>query len=45
MRLLHNTNNQEFVTWLQELSYNPEWRNRIILPPFLRQTRLINDFY
>ena len=45
MRLLHDANNREFATWLQELSYNPEWRNRITLPPFLRQTRLMNDFY
>ena len=44
MRLLHNTNNREFATWLQELSYNLEWRNCITLPPFLRQTRLMNDF-
>ena len=45
MRLLHDANNREFATWLQELSYNPEWRNRITLPPFLRQTRLMNEFY
>ena len=45
MQLLHDANNREFATWLQELSYNPEWRNRITLPPFLRQTRLMNDFY
>ena len=38
MRLLHDENSQEFGTWLQELSHNPQWRNCISLPPFLRQT-------
>lgn len=27
MQLLHNENSREFGTWLQELSYNPQWRN------------------
>lgn len=45
MRLLHNENSREFGTWLQELSHNPQWRNCISLPPFLRQTSQMNDFY
>ena len=45
MRLLHNANSQEFATWLQEMSYNPQWRNRITLPPFLRQTQTMTEFY
>ena len=31
MRLLHDANSQEVA---QELSYIPQWRNRITLPPF-----------
>ena len=45
MRLLHNENSREFGTWLQILSHNPQWRNCISLPPFLRQTSQINVFY
>ena len=45
MRFLHNENNREFATWLQDLSHNPQWRNRINLPPFLRQPSQMNDFY
>ena len=29
----------------KELSHNPQWRNRISLPPFLRQTSRMNDCY
>ena len=45
IRLFHDENSQEFGTWLQKLSHNPQWRNRIILPPFLRQTSQMDDFY
>ena len=45
MRLLHNENSREFETWLQELSHNPQWRNRISLPLFLQQTSQMDDFY
>ena len=45
MQLLHNENSREFGTRLQELSHNPQWRNRISLPPFLQQTNQIDDFY
>lgn len=45
LRLQQNTDNQEFATWLQEMSYNPQWRYRITLPPFLRQTPKRTEFY
>ena len=45
MGLFHDENSREFGTWLQELSHNPQWRNRISLPPFLRQTSQMDDFY
>ena len=27
------------------MSYNPQWRNQITLPPFLRQTQKMTEFY
>lgn len=27
MQLFHDSNSKEFVTWLQKLSYNLQWRN------------------
>ena len=44
MRLQINPVNQKYVTWLADLSYNPDLRDRIHLSVFLSQLRSIANF-